>query len=101
MARDIALTHHERFDGGGYPQGLAGEAIPLAGRIVALADVYDALTSKRVYKEAYAHKVARRIILEERGEHFDPKIVDAFVAVEREFIATRDRFAETEKLAAA
>ncbi|MHC4108950.1 MAG: HD-GYP domain-containing protein [Planctomycetota bacterium] len=101
MARDIALTHHERFDGGGYPRGLAGEAIPLAGRIVALADVYDALTSKRVYKEAFAHEVARGIILEERGKHFDADVVDAFVAAEAEFVAIRERFDELPLRAAA
>ncbi len=86
VARDIALSHHERFDGRGYPHGLAGENIPLAARIVALADVYDALTSKRVYKAAYSHLVARDIIEQESGTHFDPEIVTAFLAVEHEFI---------------
>ena len=101
MARDIALTHHERFDGSGYPRGLEGYDIPLAGRIVALADVYDALTSKRVYKEAFPHNTTRSMILDERGKHFDPDVVDAFVATEEEFLAIRGRFADTEKLAAA
>jgi putative two-component system response regulator len=96
MARDIALTHHERFDGSGYPRGLRGTEIPLSGRIVALADVYDALTSKRVYKKSFAHDVARNIILAEAGKHFDPALVDAFAATEDEFIAVRDRFAEAE-----
>ena len=68
MARDIAAAHHERWDGRGYPRGLAGEAIPLAARIVAVADVYDALTSKRVYKEAYSHEVARDIIAKGRRQ---------------------------------
>jgi putative two-component system response regulator len=86
VARDIALYHHERFDGRGYPHGVVGEAIPLAARIVALADVYDALTSKRVYKAAYSHLVARDIIEQESGTHFDPVIVAAFLAVEQEFI---------------
>ncbi|MCA9134003.1 MAG: response regulator, partial [Planctomycetales bacterium] len=72
FARDIAASHHERFDGTGYPQGLKGEAIPLCARIVALADVYDALTTKRVYKDAFSHETARRIILESSGSHFDP-----------------------------
>lgn len=94
MARDIALTHHEQFDGSGYPSGLVGEAIPLCGRIVALADVYDALTSKRVYKEAFAHDVAKAIVLDERGKHFDPEIVDAFSRTEDEFIAIHESFAE-------
>ena len=75
MARDIAATHHERFDGSGYPAGLVGTEIPLCGRIVALADVYDALTSKRVYKDAFSHASARHIIREESGSHFDPEVV--------------------------
>ncbi|HRX87731.1 MAG TPA: response regulator [Phycisphaerae bacterium] len=94
MACDIALTHHERFNGKGYPNGLAGEEIPLCGRIVALADVYDALTSKRVYKKAIAHPVARSMIVEESGQHFDPVIVEAFLAAEQEFNDTRTRFDE-------
>jgi putative two-component system response regulator len=101
MARDIAASHHERFDGSGYPAKLVGEDIPLSGRIVALADVYDALTSKRVYKDAFAHEVARGIILKESGSHFDPAIVEAFVAVEQAFIAIRDRFREVNPAAAA
>ncbi len=94
IARDIILTHHERFNGTGYPFGLRGEEIPLAGRIVALADVYDALTSRRVYKEAYPHDVSREIIMQERGEHFDPRIVDAFLAEEKTFMAIAERYAE-------
>jgi putative two-component system response regulator len=86
MASDIALTHHERFDGSGYPHGLAGEAIPLCGRIVALADVYDALTTQRVYKPAFSPEVAHSIIVEERGKHFDPDIVDCFLEVEDKFL---------------
>jgi len=85
MAHDIALCHHERYDGGGYPRGLAGQAIPLSGRIVALADVYDALTSKRVYKNAMGHAEARALIVVENGAHFDPDIVDAFLHVEDYF----------------
>jgi putative two-component system response regulator len=92
MARDIAASHHEWYDGTGYPAGLKGDAIPLSGRIVALADVYDALLSKRVYKESFTHHIARSIILEERGTHFDPDIVDAFVDVEQEFIDIHQRF---------
>jgi len=94
MARDVSLTHHERFDGTGYPQGLAGTNIPLSGRIVAVADVYDALTTKRVYKHAFAHDLAKAIILEEAGSHFDPEIVSAFLAMENEFIRIRERYAE-------
>lgn len=92
MARDIALTHHERFDGSGYPSGLSGENIPICGRVVALADVYDALSSKRVYKAAIDHDVARSIILNETGAQFDPRVVDAFIESEEEFQEVRDRF---------
>jgi len=96
MAKEIALTHHERFDGTGYPHGICGYEIPLSGRIVALADVYDALTSKRVYKEAFAHDVAHGIIVSERGKHFDPDVVDAFLECESEFMLVRDRYVEHE-----
>ena len=89
MARDIAFTHHEKFDGSGYPNGLRGDEIPLCGRIVALADVYDALTTARVYKPAYSHEVAKNIILEGNGKHFDPEIVDAFLENEERFIEIR------------
>jgi len=92
MARDIAATHHERFDGTGYPGGLAGNAIPLCGRIVALADVYDALTSKRVYKEAFTHEIAKNMIQRERGTQFDPAIVDAFLSIEAEFLRIRSEY---------
>lgn len=85
MGRDIAYAHHEKWDGAGYPAGLKGTEIPLAARICALGDVYDALTSKRPYKEAFSHEKSRGIILEGRGAHFDPDIVDAFLARERQF----------------
>lgn len=85
VARDIILTHHERFDGTGYPQGLKGDEIPLCGRIMALVDVYDALTTKRVYKDAMPHEEARSIILDGRGTQFDPRMVDAFTRGEEEF----------------
>jgi putative two-component system response regulator len=94
MARDIAASHHERWDGKGYPTGLIREEIPVCGRIVALADVYDALTSRRVYKDAFAHHVARSIIIEESGSHFDPDVIDAFLQCEQEFLAIRERYAE-------
>jgi len=86
MASEIALTHHEKWDGSGYPHGLKGTDIPLAGRIVALADVYDALTTKRVYKDAFSHEKTCQIILESSGSHFDPDIVQAFCLIEEEFI---------------
>jgi putative two-component system response regulator len=85
IAQEIALAHHERWDGTGYPCGLRGEEIPLSARIVALADVYDALTSKRVYKSAMPHEVARGIIIQSSGTHFDPQVVQAFLATEHSF----------------
>jgi putative two-component system response regulator len=85
MGREIAYYHHERWDGKGYPKGLKGEEIPLAARIMALADVYDALASKRVYKEPMSHEDACRIILAEAGKQFDPDVVMAFANVEQKF----------------
>ncbi|MEM1107346.1 MAG: HD domain-containing phosphohydrolase [Planctomycetota bacterium] len=85
MAMDIARSHHERWDGSGYPDGLAGEDIPLSARIAALADVFDALTSVRVYKDAFTVEVARSMIEEESGRHFDPAVVDAFLACFEDF----------------
>lgn len=84
MARVIALTHHERYDGTGYPQGLKGEEIPLAGRILAVADVYDALTSERPYKKAWPFEEARAEIERQSGRHFDPNIVRVFLELEEE-----------------
>jgi putative two-component system response regulator len=89
MARDIAISHHEWYDGTGYPFGLSGDDIPLCGRIVALADVYDALTSKRVYKEAMSHEVSRSIIVEHEGTQFDPNVVAAFLAEKDSFVDVR------------
>lgn len=85
MAEDIAESHHEWYNGKGYPNGRAGEDIPLAARIVAMADVYDALTTRRVYKPAWSHEKAMDIIRQERGSHFDPHIVDAFLRIHVEF----------------
>ncbi|MCL1981158.1 MAG: response regulator [Proteobacteria bacterium] len=84
-AKEIAGGHHEKFNGSGYPRGLAGEAIPLAGRIMAVADVYDALISKRVYKSSMTHDEAMDIMLEGKGIHFDPVLIDALVLVETQF----------------
>jgi PAS domain S-box-containing protein len=81
----IACYHHEKWDGTGYPDGLKGEDIPLAARIVAIADVYDALTTKRLYKEAFTHEKSRGIIVDLKGTHFDPDVVDAFLANEKNF----------------
>lgn len=84
-ASEIAYGHHERWDGSGYPQGLAGDAIPLAARLMAAADVYDALISRRVYKPAYSHQQALAIIADGRGNHFDPDIIDALMDIEGQF----------------
>jgi putative two-component system response regulator len=82
MAYEIAIHHHERWDGNGYPSQLAGDRIPLSARIVSVADVYDALRSKRIYKPAFSHEKSMEIILEGRGTQFDPDVVDAFVRIE-------------------
>lgn len=92
MSAEIARSHHERWDGSGYPDGLSGNDIPLSARIVAIADVYDALISKRIYKEAFSHQVAREIISEESGKHFDPVLVDAFLEVEADIVEIAHRF---------
>jgi response regulator RpfG family c-di-GMP phosphodiesterase len=92
LARTIALEHHEKFDGSGYPHGLEGERIDPAARIVALADAYDAITSKRVYKEAVPHEEARERLITSSGSHFDPDVVDAFLRAESLFIQTKERF---------
>jgi putative two-component system response regulator len=91
-ARDIALTHHEKWDGSGYPQGLQGDAIPVSGRLMALADVFDALICRRVYKEAMPIEQATEIIVAGRGKHFDPDVVDAFLACRDEFLEIANRF---------
>ncbi len=91
-AWEIARHHHERFDGSGYPDGLSGNAIPLAARIMALADVYDALASKRCYKDPFPHEKIRAIILQEKGHHFDPLVVDAFLRQEDIWLTIRERF---------
>ncbi|MFH1139605.1 MAG: HD domain-containing phosphohydrolase [Pseudomonadota bacterium] len=92
LAREIAYTHHEKWDGGGYPEGLAGDRIPISGRLMALADVYDALISRRIYKPAFTHEHARAIIVEGQGRHFDPEMVEAFRAMEREFVLIAGEF---------
>lgn len=91
-ACEIVFAHHERFDGSGYPFGLRGETIPLAARIVSVADVYDALTNERVYKNALGHDEAARIIVEGRGSQFDPLVVDAFRRADAAFRAARSEF---------
>ncbi len=96
LAMEIAFTHHEKWDGSGYPCGISGEEIPISGRLMALADVYDALISKRVYKAPMPHSEARGIILENKGSHFDPAIVDAFMEIHTEFQKIAQKFADHE-----
>jgi HD-GYP domain-containing protein (c-di-GMP phosphodiesterase class II) len=92
MSGEIAAAHHERWDGTGYPLGLKGTAIPLSARIVAIADVYDALVSQRVYKQARAHEECVEIIRKESGKHFDPQLVDVFLEVEPAFKNISEQF---------
>ena len=94
IAREIAYTHHERWDGSGYPEGLRGEQIPVPGRLMALVDTYDALTSKRVYKSQIPHEKAVQIIIEAKGIQFDPAVVDAFLEVKEDFRRIALRYAD-------
>ena len=96
LAKDIAYYHQEKWDGSGYPTGKRGDDIPISARLMAVADVYDALISRRVYKEGMSHEKALGIIVEGRGSHFDPDIVDAFVALQDEFRAVALRFADSD-----
>jgi putative two-component system response regulator len=96
FAREIAHYHQEKWDGSGYPEGLAGDRIPLAARLMALADVYDALISRRVYKPPFPHAKAVAIIKDGRGSHFDPDMVDAFLAIAGEFKAIAERYVDAE-----
>lgn len=98
-AKEIAYGHQEKWDGSGYPLGLAGEDIPLSARLMALADVYDALISRRVYKPAMSHEEAAAIIVAGRGRHFDPDLVDAFVAIQDEFRAIAARYVDVDEVA--
>ena len=97
IAKEIALSHQEKWDGSGYPEGLAGEAIPLSARLMAVADVYDALISRRVYKAPMSHEQATEIIVAGRGRHFDPDISDAFVVLEQQFRTISIRFADQDE----
>jgi putative two-component system response regulator len=96
-ASEIAYCHHEKWDGSGYPRGLSGEEIPLSARLMAVADVYDALISKRVYKSSFSHAHAVETICEGRGSHFDPDIVDAFVVCADEFLLIASRFSDQQE----
>jgi putative two-component system response regulator len=95
LAREIALTHHEKWDGSGYPSGLSGEAIPVSGRIATLADLFDALTSVRPYKQAWTVDTAVELIRESSGTHFDPALVDVFMQELPGILKIRERFAES------
>jgi len=96
FAKPIALSHQEKWDGSGYPQGLAGDDIPIAARLMAVADVYDALISRRVYKEGMPHEKAVQIMIDGRGTHFDPDMIDAFIEIQEEFRAIARRFADSD-----
>ena len=96
MAKEIAYGHQEKWDGAGYPDGIGGDAIPLSARLMAVADVYDALISRRVYKEGMSHDKAVSIIVEGKGRHFDPDIVDAFVGLQDAFKEIAARFADSD-----
>ena len=96
IAKDLVLCHHEKWDGSGYPRALAGTDIPVSARILAIADVYDALISSKVYKDGVPHDKAVQIIFSERGAHFDPDMVDAFIEIQDTFADIAQRFADTE-----
>jgi putative two-component system response regulator len=96
FAKEIAYGHHEKWDGSGYPLGLSGDDIPLSARLMALADVYDALISKRVYKPAFSHDKSVAIILEGKGSHFDPEIVDAFMRIQQACYETSQKYADVD-----
>jgi putative two-component system response regulator len=96
IAKEITLSHQEKWEGNGYPQGLAGTKIPVSARILAVADVYDALISNKVYKQGVEHEAAVQVIFSERASHFDPDVVDAFIEVSPEFAAIAQKYADTD-----
>ena len=97
IAREIAITHHEKWDGSGYPNGLKGEQIPIAGRIAAVCDVFDALTSARPYKKAWSVEDARAYLNDGAGGHFDPELVAHFNDILDDVLAIRDEFADEDQ----
>lgn len=97
FAKELTLSHHEKWNGKGYPKGLAETQIPLSARLVALADVYDALISNKIYRQGVSHDAAVGIIFGERGQHFDPDVVDAFMELTVEFDEVAHRYADTER----
>jgi len=94
LAKEIAYSHQEKWDGSGYPEGIGGDDIPISARLMAVADVYDALISRRVYKEGMPHEKAVEIILQGRGSHFDPDIADAFFVLSEDFRAIATKYAD-------
>jgi len=96
VAKEIAFCHQEKWNGSGYPSGLSGDDIPISARLMAVADVYDALVSRRVYKEGMPHEKAVQIIIDGKGSHFDPDMVDAFIEIQGEFLAIAQRYADTD-----
>jgi putative two-component system response regulator len=95
IAKELVLSHQEKWDGSGYPQALAGNNIPVSARIMAIADVYDALISSKVYKDGVSHARAVQVIFSERGAHFDPDMVDAFIEIQDAFAEIAQRYADT------
>ena len=95
IAKSIALSHQEKWDGSGYPQGLSGDDIPIAARLMAVADVYDALISRRVYKKSMSHQDAVQLMIKNRGTHFDADVIDAFAEIQDSFRAIAERFADS------
>jgi putative two-component system response regulator len=95
-AKEVAYSHQEKWNGSGYPEGLAGDAIPISARLMAVGDVYDALISRRPYKEPMPHNQAVQLIIDGRGTHFDPDIVDAFIALQDDFLAISQQYADSD-----
>ena len=97
FAKELTLSHHEKWNGKGYPKGLSETQIPLSARLLAVADVYDAIISNKIYRQGLSHEAAVGIIFGERGQHFDPDVVDAFMELTVEFEAVARRFADTDR----
>ena len=98
FAKEIAYSHQEKWDGTGYPEGLSGDDIPISGRLMAVADVYDALICQRVYKKSISHEKAVEIIVEGKGSHFDPDVVDAFMEIADEFVQIAKCYDDSENV---
>jgi putative two-component system response regulator len=95
-AKEIAYSHQEKWDGSGYPEGLSGDSIPISARLMAVADVYDALISRRVYKQPMPHDEAVKIMLEGKGQHFDPDMIDAFIQCQNQFKQIGEKYADSQ-----